>query len=204
MRLPLILSALLAATATAAAAESLQTAVPIFIQPITSPETAPTLLAEVRYDAASPTSSSSPEPPTAAEVSSYEAPEIPDAAKLLRIGVYDRAAARWASSTSVISVDNFGKGYSPHFVVSVDDKEGNVVGVACRGVRIDAGQTRDFGPQAAVVVTGRGKQPELNKPVVLSPQGRKVEVEEKTLLQKYWWVLGLVVLFLVTGGGDSK
>ncbi|KAK3321109.1 histone chaperone domain CHZ-domain-containing protein [Cercophora scortea] len=212
MRLFALLPALLAATL----AES--RTVSIFIQPITAPETTPSLLAEVRYEAveaSSPSSASEPTtPPTttiASEVSSYEAPDLPEGAKLLRIGAYDEATGTWVSSTSVLSVDNFGKGYSPHFVLSVDggDDEGNVdagrvVGVACRGVRIDAGQTRDFGPQAVVVLTGKGKQPDLNKPVVLSPEGRKVEVQEKTFLQKYWWALAIGVFFLATSGGDGN
>ncbi|KAK3683559.1 histone chaperone domain CHZ-domain-containing protein [Podospora appendiculata] len=219
MRLFALLPALLAATLAESRTMS------IFLQPITSPETTPSLLAEIRYEAveaSSPSSASEPTtPPTttiASEVSSYEAPDLPEGAKLLRIGAYDEAAARWVSSTSVLSVDNFAKGYSPHFVLSVDGGDdgnvdgGTVVGVACRGVRIDAGQTRDFGPQAVVVVAGKGKQPDLNKPVVLSPEGRKVEVQEKTFLQKYmaflflvyWWALAIGVFFLATSGGDGN
>lgn len=83
------------------------------------------------------------------------------------------------------SVENFSKGYAPHFVVTVDGK-GDVLGASVRGVKIDAGHTRDFGPQAVVVVTGAGKQPDLNRPVVLSPEGRKLQPEqEKSFLQKY-------------------
>ena len=91
-----------------------------------------------------------------------------------------------AALTSVASAENFGKGYAPHFVVTVDDKGEEVLGVSVRGVRIDAGHTRDFAPQVVVVPTARGKQPDLNKPVVLSPEGRKVvEEQEKSFLQKY-------------------
>jgi len=162
------------ATAALVRAES-QTAA-IYLQPITrSREAAPSFLAEVTYDTSDV---------AAAAVTEYEAPELPEDARLVRIGVYDRAAKRWASSTSVASVDNFGKGYSPHVTVSVDDK-GNYLGASCRGVGIDAGQTRDFGPQAIVVVTEQGKQPDLNKPVVLSPEGKQVVPEEKSMLQKY-------------------
>lgn len=61
-----------------------------------------------------------------------------------------------------------------------------MLGASVKGVKIDAGHTRDFGPQAVVVVQGAGKQPDLNKPVVLSPEGRKVQPEaEKSFLQKY-------------------
>jgi hypothetical protein len=163
-----LLSAAIAVTAQSRTA-------PIFIQPITSSQP-PTLLAEVQFD---PTS------PSTTEITTYEPPELPTDAKLLRIGIYDPATSRWASSTTVTSVENFSKGYAPHFVVTVDGK-GDVLGASVRGVKIDAGHTRDFGPQAVVVVTGTGKQPDLNRPVVLSPEGRKVQPEpEKSFLQKY-------------------
>jgi len=173
----------------------------IYIQPLTTnptvaaAATAPSLLAEIRYDGLEP---SSP------EVAAYEAPDIPDGTSLVRISIYDAKEKAWASSASVASVDNFRKGYSPRFVLSVD-AAGNYLGVACRGVRIDAGATRDFGPRAAVVVSGAGKQPELNKPVVLSPEGRKVPPpEEKTFLQKYWWLIGIALVMLLTGGGGGE
>lgn len=164
----------------------------IYVQPITIPPQStepakPTLLAEVRYS--TPAESDS-------EIVTYEAPDLPADAKLVRIGVYDPAASRWASSTSVASVENFGKGYAPHFVVTVGANEegrgGEVLGVSVRGVKIDAGHTRDFSPQVVVVPTAQGKQPELNRPVVLSPEGKKVQPEqEKTFLQKYVLDLGV-------------
>lgn len=80
-------------------------------------------------------------------------------------------------------MDNFGKGYSPTLILSVDQK-GDAFGAALKGVRIDAGQTRDFGPQALLLVTEPGKQPELNKPIVLSPEGKTVVPEEKSFFQK--------------------
>ncbi len=155
----------------------------LYLQPVTSSNAAPTLIAELAYDTTDP---------GASEIASYEAPELPEDAKMVRIGVYDPAAKQWQSSVSVASVENFAKGYSPHFVLSVDTK-GNYLGASVRGVRIDAGKTRDFGPQAAVVVTEHGKQPELNKPVVLSPEGKKVVEEEKSFLQKYAWSLVALV-----------
>ncbi|TDZ66038.1 hypothetical protein CTRI78_v003313 [Colletotrichum trifolii] len=186
-------SALLAASLVAAAEARLAK---IYVEPVAlSTSGAPSLLAEVEYDARQPTEAS---------VSNYEPPEIEDGAKLVRVGVYDPAAKAWTSSVSVASTGNFAKGYAPNILVSVD-AEGNVIGAGLKGVRIDAGATRDFGPKAVVTVAGKGKTPELNKPVVLSPEGRKVVQEEKTLFQKYWWVIAIVVLMTVTGGGgDGK
>lgn len=170
-----LVSAVLVATLASAESKSAS----IYIQPVVSGHNPPSLIAEVQYDTANLDITA----PTA-EVTSYEAPDLPDGASLVRIGIYDTAKSQWASSTSVASVDNFSKGYSPHFMVSVDGKGEAVLGASVRGVRIDAGQTRDFGPQALVLVSTQGKQPELNKPIVLSPEGKKVVVEEKSMLQK--------------------
>lgn len=188
MRISTLLSAIATLASVAAAVE--QTA-SVYLQPITATEIPPSLLAEIRYSlgpsSSSEESEDSSSAPSRPEVVSYERPDLPEEAKLLRLGIYDPKLKQWVSSTSVVSVENFGKGYSPHFVLTVgggDAEDQRVLGVSLRGVRIDAGQTRDFGPQAVVVKTGLAPQPELNKPVVLSPEGRKVEVVEKTFLQK--------------------
>lgn len=152
----------------------------IYIQPLGS-SSSPVLLAGLTYDSSAPDAASS------ASVASYEAPDLPESTELVRVGIYDANQKQWAGSTSVASAENFAKGYSPHFVLSVDGTSGEevVLGASVRGVRIDAGQTRDFGPQASLLLTSRGKQPDLNKPIVLSPEGKKVEKEEKTFLQKF-------------------
>jgi hypothetical protein len=170
---------LLVASLAAALVSAEQRTAQLFIEPVPSSSTAsgkPRPLAEISYDPASLASSS---------VISYDPPELPDAAELVRIGLYDPKSRRWLSGTTLASVDNFSKGYSPNLLLTVDAK-GEVLSAACRGVLIDAGQTRDFRPKAVVLVETRGKQPDLNKPVVLSPEGRKVAEEpEKTLFQKY-------------------
>lgn len=205
----------------------------IYIQPVGS-AASPVTLAEITYDVAA----SSPD--HIASVTSYEAPELPESVSLVRIGVYDGKAKKWTGATSVASVENFAKGYSPHFMLSVDaptqtkggqEGEAIILGASLRGVRIDAGQTRDFGPQARLLVAGKGKQPELNKPIVLSPEGKQVVKDEKSFLQKfvqfppsdsargalllvcpmltalyrYWWMIGIALFLAVGGGGgDSK
>ncbi|KAL6864392.1 hypothetical protein J3F83DRAFT_741590 [Trichoderma novae-zelandiae] len=189
MRVTALFSALCAAALVHADFHTAQ----IYIQPVETPET-PSLLAEVAYDPSISASSS---------IISYEAPEIPESAQLVRVGLYDTKSSRWISGTTVASVDNFGKGYSPNLILSVD-ANGELLSAALKGVRIDAGQTRDFGPQVVVLPALKGKQPELNKPVVLSPEGKKVEEEEKSLLQKYWWVGAIVVFLAMSGGGSEK
>ncbi|KAL0940705.1 uncharacterized protein CTRU02_203468 [Colletotrichum truncatum] len=192
MRAASFFSALFAATLATAAEARLAK---VYVQPVSLTSTSPSLLAEVDYDV---------KQPSEATVPSFEFPELPDdGAKLVRVGVYDPKTAKWISSVSVASTENFAKGYQPNILLSVD-AEGNVIGAGLKGVKIDAGATRDFGPQAVVKVAGHGKTPELNKPIVLSPEGKKVVQEEKTLFQKYWWVAAIVVLMTVTGGGDGK
>ncbi|KAK3304565.1 uncharacterized protein B0T15DRAFT_495019 [Chaetomium strumarium] len=206
MRFPTVLSAFLAAVL-ASAAESTSRTTSIYIQPLTSAETEPTpsLLVELAVPDLHPLSTTTEDSEETSEVLSYEAPDIdPSTTELVRIGVYDAASQRWISSTSVASVENFAKGYAPRFVLSLD-ADGNYIGVLCRGVAIDAGQTRDFGPQAVVVRTTLGAQPVLGKPVVLSQDGRKVVApEEKTFLQKYWWALAIGAFLMLSGGGEQK
>lgn len=187
MRITTVLSALCAAAAVRADPRTAQ----IYIQPIpSSPSSSsstlppPAPLAEIAYDTVALSASS---------IVSYDAPEIPDEAALVRIGLYDAKSRSWISGTTVASAENFAKGYSPNIVVTVDAATaaaggagGEVVSVSCKGVAIDAGQTRDFGPQVVVIPQARGAQPTLNKPVVLSREGKTVEPEqEKTFLQKY-------------------
>jgi len=140
----------------------------------------------------------------AAEIISYDPPELPEGSKLVRIGVYDVATSSWKSSTSVTSTESFAKGYAPTFVVNLDE-QGAVIGISVKSAKIDAGQTRDFGPKVLLKKTVKGKLPELNRPVILSPEGKLEEpIVEKTLLQKYWWVgLAGLMLLVTAGGGES-
>jgi hypothetical protein len=119
-----------------------------------------------------------------AELTSYDPPEIPASSDLVRVGVYDKVKNDWASSTSVTSAESFSKGYSPIIILSLG-AQGEVLGVTCKSGRIDAGQTRDFGPKVKVVTMTKGKSPDLNKPIVLKEGRLEAEVPEKTLLQRY-------------------
>ncbi|XWX02394.1 hypothetical protein V2A60_010431 [Cordyceps javanica] len=193
MRLAALLGALCAATLAAAAPRTAH----IYLQPVQGGGGKPTPLAEVAYDVAAPATA------TAGEVLTYEAPDLPDGTLTVRIGVYDVTSGAWSSGTTVASVDNFSKGFAPNFLVSVDASSGAVVSATLKGVQIDAGHTRDFGPQVVVLPETRGPQPALNKPVVLNPEGKREEPQEKTLLQKYWWVLAIVAFIAVSGGGDK-
>lgn len=146
----------------------------IYIQSIDSIATPVRPLADVKYN-----------PSTLdVELSDFYAPELSPETKNVRIGVYDTATSSWKTSTSVTSASSFAKGYRPTFVVSLD-AQGGVLGVSCKSSKIDAGQTRDFSPKVKVLKTAKGKLPDLNRPIVLSPEGKVAEPEvEKTMLQK--------------------
>ncbi|KIE04007.1 cyclin-dependent protein kinase regulator pho80, partial [Metarhizium majus ARSEF 297] len=192
MRTTILLSALCAALIIHANPQTAE----ISIQPISSSHPqAPLPFASISYDLAALDSST---------ITSYDAPDIPESSSLVRIGVYDPKVKSWLSGTTVASTENFAKGYSPTITVSVNSR-GDVLSAALKGVQIDAGQTRDFGPKVVVLTEGRGPQPVLNKPVVVSKDGKKVEEEvEKTFLQKYWWMIGIAVFIALSGGGGEQ
>lgn len=146
----------------------------VYIQPIDASTNPASPLAEIKYN-----------PSTLdAELVSFEAPEFPPEAKLVRVGVYDAATSTWKSSTSMTSTDTFSKGFRLTLVLSLD-AQGGPLGVTCKSGKIDAGQTRDFAPKVKVLKTAKAKQPELNRPVVLSKEGKLEEpVVEKTFFQK--------------------
>lgn len=173
MRLPVLFLGLCAQIFTTSAVSDFIDSTTVYIQPVdTSSPASP--LAEIKYN-----------PSTLdAELVSFEAPEFADDTKLVRIGVYDTATSTWKSSTSMTSSDTFSRGFRPTLVLSLD-AQGGVLGVTCKSGKIDAGQTRDFAPKVTVRKMAKAKQPELNRPVVLSKEGKLEEPEpEKTFLQK--------------------
>lgn len=147
--------------------------VPLYIQGVGSPSP-PTRVADVNYDAST----------LQATLTSFEFPDLGPESKLLRIGIYDPARLAWISSTSLATVENFNKEYALTLLLSIDN-DGNIIGVTCKGSKLDAGQTRDFGPKIKLSIAPKAKHPELNKPIVLSAEGRLAEdIPEKTFLQK--------------------
>jgi hypothetical protein len=176
MRLSILITALCAsASATQAHSHSdYPSEIQVSIQSIGTSISTPDSLARIQYNPAT----------LEAEIISYDAPGLPPTAGLARVGIYDTKAKAWTSSTSATSVENFSKGYAPIITLSLD-ATGKVLGVSCRSDRIDAGQTRDFGPKVIIKEAASGKGPELNRPIVLSREGKvEVEVPEKTFLQK--------------------
>lgn len=174
MRLPVLFLGLCAQIFSTSAISDFIDSTTVYIQPIDSTSSSPAIpLAEIKYN-----------PSTLdAELVSFDAPEFPPEAELVRIGVYDTAARSWKSSTSMTSIDSFSRGFRPTLVLSLD-AQGGVLGVTCKSGKIDAGQTRDFGPRVMLRKMARGKQPELNKPVVLNKNGKLEAPVEKTFFQQ--------------------
>ena len=90
MRVATFISALCAATLASANPRTAQ----IYIQPLAVTSTNPEPLAEVSYDPLSLDTTS---------IVAYEAPEIPETADLVRIGLYDPKSSQWISGTTVAS-----------------------------------------------------------------------------------------------------
>jgi len=171
-----------------------QVSTTVYIQTIGSAPSSIKPLAEIQYDPST----------TTANIISYEAPDLSPDVKLVQLGISDPASHTWKSSTSVTSAESFSKGFAPIMILSLDS-QGAIIGISCKSGKIDAGQTRDFGPKVKVVRMSKSSTPELNRPVVLSREG-KVEVPEpeKTFLQKYWMIgLGVTVILLMSGGGEK-
>jgi hypothetical protein len=146
----------------------------VYIQSVESTAAPAIPLAEIKYNPST----------LSAELTSFDFPELDPESKLLRVGVYDVTTSSWKSSTSTTSAESFAKGYSPTLVLSLD-AQGGVIGVSLKSAKIDAGQTRDFGPKVKVLKTAKAPTPALNRAVVLSPEGKLEEpVAEKTMLQK--------------------
>lgn len=119
-----------------------------------------------------------------AVIDSYDAPSVAPDAGLARVGIFNEVANTWVSSTSVLSMENFTKGYAPVITLSLGPG-GDIIGISCKSEKIDAGQTRDFGPKVAIRGATDGETPNLNRPIALSKEGKvEVEIPEKTFLQK--------------------
>lgn len=173
----------------------------IYIQPLNSESAYP--LASITYnpstlsasllsyeppiDLLPPFESESSSPPSSALASQ----------NLALLGSFDPHTSTFKSSTSLLSLANFQKGYRPTILLTLDSS-GAILGVTVKSGVIDAGATRDFAPTVEVRRMVRGKQPVLGPNVVLSKEGRvEEEVVEKSFLQK--WVLSFPLSVLVWG-----
>ncbi|KAF8544440.1 hypothetical protein BDD12DRAFT_801138 [Trichophaea hybrida] len=118
--------------------------------------------------------------------------------ELVRVGIVDAKTGSWISGSvttgGLVSRKKGGVGIT----VRVDGA-GNVWHVEF------ADDAAAVEPKVSVVKSMSGVLPQLNKPIVLNPDGRIPEpVVEKTFLQKYWWVLLAGVFLVLSGGGGNR
>ncbi|KAI9647450.1 hypothetical protein NHQ30_003835 [Ciborinia camelliae] len=165
-----------------AATEQTDTAT-IYIQPLTSASAYP--LASISYNPSTLSASLlSYEPPTDLLPSPSEDISSSPSQNLALAGVFDEASSTFTSSTSLLSLTNFEKGYRPTILLTID-AQGAVLGVTIKSGVIDAGATRDFAPKVEMRRMVEGKEPVLGPNIVLSKEGKvEGEVVEKTFLQK--------------------
>ena len=139
----------------------------ISLQPLLPIPPPPSVLATVSYNPST----------LSASLTSFEPPILPDDDSLLRISLSS------SQSSTLTSAQTFQKGYRPIFLLSLN-AAGDIISVSVKGERIDAGQTRDFGPKIVVKGMELARGPVLNRPVVLKEGKLEGEVVNKTLLQK--------------------
>ncbi|ESZ95030.1 hypothetical protein SBOR_4563 [Sclerotinia borealis F-4128] len=186
---------------TATVTEQIDTAT-IYIQPLTSSSAYP--LASISYNPSTLSASLlSYEPPTDLLPSPQDPSSSPND-NLALTGIFDEKTSTFKSSTSLLSLTNFEKGYRPTILLTID-AQGAVLGVTIKSGVIDAGATRDFAPKVEVRRVVKGGAPVLGPNVVLSKEGKtEGEVVEKSFLQKYWWVLLGAAMLTMTAGGGSE
>ncbi|KAI9843500.1 MAG: hypothetical protein M1838_002601 [Thelocarpon superellum] len=127
--------------------------------------------------------------------------------QLTRVGLYSPATKKWSGvatdatafapgelRTVTLHLDEAGEAWRVGFEASLSTEP------AAQGKKDE---------RAPVVVRlatpTPGPTPHVNKPVLVDAEGRQPFVEpERSLFQKYWWVLvGVAVLALAGGGGDK-
>ncbi|KAI9820329.1 MAG: hypothetical protein M1827_005951 [Pycnora praestabilis] len=173
----------------------------VYYWPLASPS--PLALAQVKYNAETLETGIAAYP-------SLPYVKSPPPNDLVRIGLYDSSTKVWRGS--VTAAESFKEGYQGLITLHLDN-EGGVRHVGYRAsrkprdgpVEKGKGSGKEQVLKVEVMKPVPGPQPHLNRPVVLSPDGKVPEKEvEKTLFQKYWWVLlGVTVLAMSGGGGDK-
>jgi hypothetical protein len=129
----------------------------------------PTALAQISY-----TDSSS------AHIDSYTAPKAVTADEIVRVGLYDKSTKHWTGVAT--TAQSFEPGRSHKITLHVDAKK-DVYHVGFSATAAQDGAQTDAVVQ--VLEIAEGPQPVLNKPVVVSEDGKVPQKEEeKSFLQK--------------------
>ncbi|KAF2144956.1 uncharacterized protein K452DRAFT_193952, partial [Aplosporella prunicola CBS 121167] len=160
----------------------------------------PQPLAHIAYDASTGNATLSSWAGPSIVSSDGNANASPDA--LVRIGLRDPSpGAAWTGILT--SARALGAEFKKTLVLHAD-REGRVYGVGFGAeARVDGPAAADDVVDVRVEKVRAGPAPVLNKPVVLDEAGKVKgqQVEEKSFLQKYWWVLALFLVMQLAAGG---
>ncbi|KAJ5580115.1 uncharacterized protein N7459_006100 [Penicillium hispanicum] len=172
----------------ASALADLPASTEIFYWPIGASQ--PSLLARVAYDPVSLKSN----------LVSYHPPTDTSKDGLVRVGLYTMPLTipkQWSGSlvsVSSLTDDDHGPSFRLHLGPATEIYHVSLVASSTTPSR-----------QVELVPNVPGTQPRLNKPVIIGPDGQDTEEEgEKSLLQKYWWVLLIVTFLTLSGGGEGQ
>ncbi|PQE03186.1 nuc-1 negative regulatory preg protein [Rutstroemia sp. NJR-2017a BBW] len=188
----------------------------IYIQPLSSSSSsaaAPIPLLTLSYNPSTLSSSIQEYSPPSDLLSSH-----PDPSSLALLGILDPLSStstptpKPSTSTSLISLENFAKGYTPTFIVTLDH-EGAILGVSAKSGVVDAGATRDFGPKTG----GEGEVAGVGAECGFEPRrqsrrrgtgedvlAKSADRSETNCVFRYWWILlGAMFLMMTSGGGGE-
>ncbi|KAK5128562.1 hypothetical protein LTR85_003233 [Meristemomyces frigidus] len=191
MRSNIAIGLLLAFVTSLAYAVEPEHTVNIFAWPLSAPESQ--TLAKVTYNS------------TAATVKSYSEPSISSDDDIVRIGFYHPSGV-WSGIAT--SASNFASEKDKKLQLHVNSNgELYHVGFTASSLGTSSKTSnKEGGLSVEVVKVKPGPTPQLNRPVVVNPDGTAPEkVEEKTFFQKYWWAIaGFLVLQVVMSMGKGE
>lgn len=191
MRVYLLFTLIAAFFLSLAAAAEQERDIDIFAWPLSASK--PQTIAKIAYTS------------TNASIKSFTAPSISPSDDVVRVGFYHPSGS-WSGVATASS--NLAPEKSKKLLLHVKPN-GELYHVGFKTaepVSQGKGKSTKDGLTVEVKKITPGPVPQLNKPVVVSADGTVDQKEpEKTFLQKYWWAIGLFLLFqLVMGGGGKE
>ncbi|KAK3705455.1 hypothetical protein LTR37_013272 [Vermiconidia calcicola] len=141
---------------------------------------------------------------THATVKNYTKPKLPPGDEIVRIG-FHHLGGSWSGVSTAAS--NFAPSRDKKVQLHLNT-QGQLYHVGFKASNIASSSKTGQGNDdlgVEVIQMQKGPTPHLNKPVVLSADGLVPEKEEqKTFLQKYWWVIGGFLILQVFISGTAK
>jgi hypothetical protein len=160
-----------------------------------------------------------------ATVLSYKVPALPAGDEIVRIGFHHPSTGSWSGIATAAS--NFADGKDKKLQLLLNE-QGDVYHIGFKSLDLPSsskGGSKKDDMSVEVVPMKAGSTVHLNKPVLLNAEGKLDGApEEKTFLQKYvqrpsllqkindntdyinryWWAIGLFLVFQVAMGGGGK